>query len=91
MGHELAVDGHTWGSRPFGYGHHDTESDLLASFTSMHRELAPPVVDGLSATVYTQLCDVEDEVNGLQTYDREVLKLPADAVRKALELLRLTP
>ncbi len=43
--------------------------------------------DGLSATVYTQLSDVEDEVNGLLTYDREVLKLDPDAVRAALARL----
>ena len=87
-GHDLAVEGHTWGSRPFGYGHHDTERGLLASFTSLHRALAPAVGEGLAATVYTQLCDVEDEVNGLQTYDREVLKLPAEDVRAALDGLR---
>ena len=44
---------------------------------------------GLRATVYTQLSDVEDEVNGLLTYDREVHKLAPDAVvREALALLR---
>ena len=42
---------------------------------------------GLGATVYTQLSDVEDELNGLLTYDREVLKLPEDLVREALSLL----
>ena len=45
--------------------------------------------EGLSGTVYTQLCDVEDEVNGLLTYDREVLKLDEAVVRAALARLRL--
>ena len=90
-GHDLAVPGHTWGRRPFGYGHHDTEQELLVAFTKLHRdELAPTVAAGLSATVYTQLSDVEDEVNGLLTYDREVLKLPVEAVREALAALQLS-
>lgn len=36
---------------------------------------------GLSALVYTQLTDVEDEVNGLFTYDRAEIKPDANAVR----------
>ena len=36
---------------------------------------------GLSATVYTQLSDVEEETNGLLTYDRAVQKLPAERMR----------
>ena len=89
-GHDLVVSGHTWGQRPFGYGHHENAQELLEEFERLHREeLAPAVAAGLSATVYTQLTDVEDEVNGLLTYDREVLKLPAEQVRRALATLRL--
>ena len=44
------------------------------------REVLPQIaVQGLSAAVYTQLSDVEDEVNGLLTFDRRVCK--ADAAR----------
>jgi hypothetical protein len=90
-GHDLAVTGHTWGRRPFGYGHHENAEELLEAFVGLHEQLASAVAAGLSATVYTQLSDVEDEVNGLLTYDREVLKLPARAVRRALEALRRPP
>ena len=44
--------------------------------------------DGLGATVYTQLSDVEDELNGLVTWDREVLKLDADVVQRVTAALR---
>ena len=54
------------------------------------RALADDVPRGLSATVYTQVSDVEDELNGLLTYDREVLKLDAAVVRAALDRLRAT-
>ena len=39
-------------------------------------------------TIYTQLSDIEDEVNGVYTYDREVLKLNGDVVRRLNEELR---
>lgn len=41
----------------------------------------PQLKKGLSALVYTQLTDVEDEVNGLFTYDRTEIKPDANAVR----------
>lgn len=45
---------------------------------------------GFSAAVYTQTTDVEGEVNGLMTYDRKVIKLDENRVRKAnLELYKL--
>ena len=44
-------------------------------------KLEPLVRDGLAAAVYTQTTDVETEVNGLMTYDRAVIKLPADRLR----------
>ena len=40
-----------------------------------YKTIIPQIADGLSATVYTQVTDVEDELNGLLTYDREVEKI----------------
>ena len=45
------------------------------------KEILPAIPLGLSATVYTQLSDVEEETNGLLTYDRAVQKLPAERIR----------
>ncbi len=87
-GYDLAVAGHTWSSADFGYRHFESASSLGTAFGRLHRdELAPALARGLGATVYTQLSDVEDELNGLLTYDREVLKLPEELVRGALEAL----
>ena len=44
-------------------------------------QVLPAMEQGRSAAVYTQLSDVEDEVNGLWTYDRMVQKLPTNAIR----------
>ena len=51
---------------------------------------SPPSAQGLSATVYTQLSDVEDETNGLLTYDRRVVKIEASNVRAVIGRLRLS-
>ena len=45
------------------------------------RDVIAQIDKGLSATVYTQVSDVEDEVNGLLTYDRKVLKIDPDMMR----------
>jgi hypothetical protein len=75
--------------RGFGYRHFEDAAALGDAFIRLHHdELATAVRRGLSAAVYTQLSDVEDELNGLLTYDRETLKLPEDVVRRALAPLR---
>ena len=38
--------------------------------------------NGLSAAVYTQTTDVEGEINGLMTYDRKVIKMPAEKLKE---------
>jgi beta-galactosidase/beta-glucuronidase len=84
-GYSLTVPGHDWSTREFGYRHFETAEELAAGFVALHREqIEPAVRAGLSATVYTQLSDVEDELNGLLTWDREVLKIPAEVVRETL-------
>jgi beta-galactosidase/beta-glucuronidase len=88
-GYSLRVDDHDWSDREFGYRHLDDADGLAVAFTELHRDVVGPTVPrGLAATVYTQLSDVEDELNGLLTWDREVLKIPADVVRAALDELR---
>ncbi|MFG1945790.1 glycoside hydrolase family 2 protein [Nonomuraea sp. NPDC048826] len=88
-GYSLRVDGHTFNDRTFGYRRYDTSDRLGAAFARLHADqIVPAIPRGLSATVYTQLSDVEDELNGLLTYDREVMKLSEDLVRAVN--LRLT-
>ncbi|RZI84608.1 MAG: hypothetical protein EOO67_16600 [Microbacterium sp.] len=74
------------GHEEFGYRHFDDAAGLAAGFTRLHeRWIARAVRRGLAATVYTQLTDVEDEVNGLLTWDREVRKVDTAVVRAALD------
>ena len=53
------------------------------------RDVIAQIDKGLSAAVYTQVSDVEDEVNGLLTYDRRVLKVDPDMMRKINKKIKL--
>lgn len=76
------VDGHLTADKTYGYGTARDSADMAARYEKLQCEtVLPHLARGLSALVYTQLTDVEEEVNGLFTYDRAVLKLPADRVR----------
>ncbi len=87
-GRGLGVTGHVHDEEvAFGYGEATSAEGLDRWFTRLHERLRELVADGLAATVYTQLSDVEDELNGLLTYDREVCKLDAGRVRAALDRL----
>ena len=69
------VPGHTSLDHAYGYGNFATSSDWCAA---VKQELAKGEflqAEGLSGYIYTQLSDVEEEVNGLLTYDRKVNKL----------------
>ncbi len=62
--------------RSYGYKSFQSREDWQAAFRALYREQIEPAVPlGLCAAVYTQLSDVEDETNGLVSYDRKQLKL----------------
>ncbi len=65
------------------YNKYETPEDLFKAYKKLFdTEIIPAKAKGLCATVYTQLTDVEDELNGMVTYDREVVKLPIEGVRE---------
>ncbi len=75
----LPVKGHLWKeSDNWGYRTFQNEADLRAAYGNLMYRLHPLVGKGLAAAIYTQTTDVEIEVNGLLTYDREVLKVDAE-------------
>lgn len=89
-GYSLRLADHSATDREFGYRRYRHAVALTAAFQKLHTDqIIPAVPKGLAATVYTQISDVEDETNGLLTYDRRVLKLPAGDVRAVVERLRL--
>ena len=79
-GYNLPLAGHTWNDANFGYRGYKTPEALEAAYRKLYEtQIIPAKEKGLAACVYTQLSDVEDEVNGLVTYDRRAVKLPVSA------------
>jgi beta-galactosidase/beta-glucuronidase len=71
----LPIEGHLWwNKRNWGYRTYKTTEELRQNYDALIQELRPLVERGLAAAVYTQTTDVEGEVNGLMTYDREIVK-----------------
>lgn len=52
--------------------------------------IVPSVKSGYSATIYTQLSDIEEETNGLLTYDRRKVKMNPSIVQKWNEILKMS-
>ncbi|MEG1633658.1 MAG: glycoside hydrolase family 2 TIM barrel-domain containing protein [Oscillospiraceae bacterium] len=86
-GYSHAVAGHAYSEKPFGYKKFSSPESLRQGLMELYDgQIRPAVKAGLAACVYTQLSDVEDEQNGLITYDRAVIKLPAAAVNSLSRL-----
>ena len=75
--------------KTYGYRIYSTREKLVAALRRLYGEALPPLVkQGLCGAVYTQVSDVEDETNGLFTFDREVLKIRPEELRDLAEALQ---
>ena len=82
------MPGHEPPRRTYGYGTARSRAELTGRYRKLQLEtVLPQLRNGLSALVYTQVSDVEDEVNGLFTYDRQAVKPDPAAVRAVNEAL----
>ncbi len=73
------IDGHSSVDRVYGYKKFDTlDAFGVAYYNLINASLKPLISKGLSGAVYTQVSDVEEEVNGLMTYDRKITKINPD-------------
>ncbi len=88
-GYSLKVAGHCWNPAvEFGYRKFASAEELTEAYlTLLENELEPWIAAGLSAAIYTQAIDVEIEVNGFMTYDREVEKMDFARLRAAHQKL----
>ena len=90
----MPVEGHTWIiDRKWGYGKNKTCSEeVMKQYEAYLDMLMTFVQTGCAAAVYTQITDVEGEVNGLITYDREVMKVDVQRIAEDNEkLIRSMP
>ncbi len=83
-GYSRIIENHVWNrEKSFGYVMYKTKETLTKAYKKLfEKQIIPNIKKGLSATVYTQVSDVEFEVNGIYTYDRELLKIDADTIRE---------
>lgn len=75
------INGHIFNKRKanYGYGKKASEDELNKAILDIYNEMVIPSIKyGLCGSIYTQLSDVEEEINGLYTYDRKVLKVSKD-------------
>ena len=69
--------------KTYGYKFFSTTEEFMSALVELYeKEIIPAIELGLCATVLTQVSDVEDETNGLLTYDRQILKADKDRMKK---------
>lgn len=86
------VEGHLWwDKRNWGYRTYQDRDALARHYEQLIRKLRYLIHDGLAAAVYTQTTDVEGEVNGLMTYDRELVKLGVEWLKNVNDTAYLPP
>ena len=92
-GYSFKPEGHVFNTeQTYGYGKFEDQNAFADAVEKLYREqVIPAVKNGLCAAIYTQVSDVEDETNGLLSYDRKAAKLTpermipiANALRNAL-------
>ena len=76
-----------WDKRNWGYRTFYSREDVNNKYQEVVRNVVGPIGHGLAAAVYTQTTDVEGEVNGLMTYDRELVKFDEQKLRDVHDLL----
>lgn len=82
-GYSLRVAGHLFGEKNYGYKTFENEAEFEDAVVKLYENEALPLVEScVSALIYTQVSDVEDETNGFMTYDREVLKVNPDRIKE---------
>ena len=88
-GYSMKTDGHVFAEeKEFGYKKFKKQEDLCAALEKLYlKKLLPLIKKGLCGCIYTQVSDVEEEINGLVTYDRKVIKVPPDFMAKLNETI----
>ena len=88
----MPIPGHLWKEQgAWGYVAYADQEALTDAYCELLAQVRFLIPQGLCAAVYTQTSDVEIEVNGLMTYDREVIKIQVDRAAEAARRLHLPP
>jgi len=82
-GYSLKLEGHSFNlKKNYGYRTFKDNKEFEAALEVLYKtQVVPLIKEGLCASVYTQLTDVEDETNGLLSYDRKIVKVSAEMMQ----------
>lgn len=91
-GYSLAVKEHIYvKDKSYGYGKCANSKILTEKISYMYENMILPYIgDGLCGCVYTQLSDVEEEINGLYTYDRKVCKVDKNVMQHIANKIKMS-
>lgn len=79
----LPLQGHLWKeNQNWGYVKFQTPQEVTDEYVKYARHLRHLIDKGFTGAVYTQTTDVEGEVNGLMTYDREIMKVDEPTINR---------
>ena len=83
-GYSMKIDGHVFDDeKEFGYKKFNDKKKLEDALGKLYKnKVAPLIKKGLCACIYTQVSDVEEEINGLVTYDRKIIKVDESKMKE---------
>ena len=89
-GYSYKPEGHVFNTeQTYGYKKYEDQSQFADAVEKLYRQqVIPAAKTGLCAAIYTQVSDVEDETNGLLSYDRKVVKVTAERLIAIAEMLQ---
>lgn len=88
-GYVCKLDAHSFNTeQTYGYRIFPSRGDYIAALRALYGSLIPLAKKGLCGAIYTQVSDVEDETNGLFTFDRAVLKVQPEDLLDLAQSIR---
>ncbi len=88
-GYGLRIKEHLGCTEYFSYIMYKNKETLTKAIKNLIKnEIYPNMEKGLCAAVYTQLSDIEQEINGFMTYDRKVIKVNVKEIKEANDLIK---
>ncbi len=89
-GYKLEIEGHSNVKKTFGYKTISSKEELENEYIKfINRDIINNIPKGLSSFIYTELSDVEEELNGFITYDREVVKVDINKIKAINDKVKL--
>lgn len=85
----LPVEGHIWREKKatMSYQGYKNAAELTVAYEQIIQKTHPYISNGLSAIIYTQISDVEREINGIMTYEREMIKMDVPRLQETARRL----